>query len=421
MKKYNEMSDDEKAEKMAMMKKMGYDKEMKDMSEDEMKAMYRKMMAMKKEDGKGDDKKDMGCMEECKAVSEKCGKKEREMSEDEKKEMDEKCMMCKKKQEEEKKDEGKGDGKKDMDDWACKEQCMEEHEACMKDMESEGKDMDGMTEDEKKMGKECFQKKVKANPWGKCYMCMEKMGEMMEKDMEKMGMSGRCIPAAEEVKTGLVLTMTFYVDQECSELFVPNPAQDREPMKQCYKLDEDMCAEKEGECEWAAKGRSADATPHCVPMGDSFKDEWKKDEGKEGMDDMACKDSCTENDMMNKESCRMLHKSTTDMRAYKMAVGECLMSEGTLSGDCRACMEEMKKDGKDGRRRLMEGEEAGKAKKGKKTELSDEDLEKMAEMKGKKKEEMSEDEWAKFKGQMERQEKQKNSTDKKESATKGKE
>jgi len=105
-----------------------------------------------------------------------------------------------------------------------------------------------------------------------CSACLEELGDRTERDEDAMGMTGRCIPQAEEVNTGLMVTVTFYVDQECTEeLDVESRSdQNRGPNNDCFQLKEAECGEKEG-CEYESEGRGRFSTPHCRPEGDAFR------------------------------------------------------------------------------------------------------------------------------------------------------
>merc|ERR1719419_256687 len=105
-----------------------------------------------------------------------------------------------------------------------------------------------------------------------CSACLEELGDRTERDEDAMGMTGRCIPKAEEVNTGLKVTVTFYVDQECTEeLDVESRSdQNRGPNNDCFQLKEEECGEKDG-CEYETEGRGRFSTPHCRPEGDAFR------------------------------------------------------------------------------------------------------------------------------------------------------
>merc|ERR1719410_1401053 len=179
----------------------------------------------------------------------------------------------------------------------------------------------------------------------------------MDRDMDAMGQSGRCIPQAEEVKTGLLVTVTFYTDQECTELFEPEKDQNRGPNNACFQLEEEECEEKEG-CEFETEGNGRLSTPHCKPSGDRFQG------GRgEGQEERPCNDECGD---VAKE-CREDMEKMRERRAAMMAMRRCMMGFG--DDDCAACLEENRpgdrgddsSDEDSGRRRLQrQGEQGGR-------------------------------------------------------------
>merc|ERR1719336_604947 len=158
----------------------------------------------------------------------------------------------------------------------------------------------------------------------------------MERDMNAMSQFGRCFPKAEEVKTGLLVTVTFYTDQECTELFKPEENQNRAPNNECFNLEKEECAKKEG-CEFETEGRGRLSTPHCKPEGDRFQGGRDREEG-----ERPCQEDCGE----IAQKCREDMGNMRDRRAAMMALRRCMMGFG--DDDCAKCLEENKPEGRDG-------------------------------------------------------------------------